>query len=110
MNISDYDKLKVRPGVQIFLESLEPYYKFVVFTAAQKIYADFVCRKIDPENKYLNVARFYRDSCKQIGKFQAKDLSLVIRELYGTDDRKIPISKMFNKIIIIDNLQESFQL
>ena len=62
-NISDYDKLKVRPGVKVFLESLEPYYKFVVFTAAQKIYADFVCRKIDPENKYF-IARFYRDSCK----------------------------------------------
>ena len=63
-NISDYDKLKVRPGVKVFLESLEPYYKFVVFTAAQKVYADFVCRKIDPENKYFNVGRFYRDSCK----------------------------------------------
>lgn len=67
-----------------------------------------MCRKIDPENKYLNVARFYRDSCRQIGKFQAKDLSLVIREIYGTDDKKLPANQMFNKIIIIDNLVESF--
>jgi len=63
-NISDYDKLKVRPGVNVFLESLAPYFKFVVFTAAQKVYADFVCRKIDPENKYFCNARFYRDSCR----------------------------------------------
>jgi TFIIF-interacting CTD phosphatase-like protein len=62
-NISDYDKLKVRPGVQQFLESLEPFYKFVVFTAAQKMYADFAIKKIDPLNKYF-IARFYRDSCK----------------------------------------------
>jgi TFIIF-interacting CTD phosphatase-like protein len=40
--LTDDQKLKIRPGVSQFLESLAPYYRFVVFTAAQKMYADFV--------------------------------------------------------------------
>lgn len=62
-NTSDDEKLKVRPGVSQFLMALDPYYHFVVFTAAQKPYADFVIQRIDPEGKYIK-ARFYRDSCR----------------------------------------------
>ena len=40
--LSDDQKLKIRPGVQQFFEALQPYYRFIVFTAAQKMYADFV--------------------------------------------------------------------
>jgi TFIIF-interacting CTD phosphatase-like protein len=32
--LTDDQKLKIRPGVNQFLEALHPYYKIVVFTAA----------------------------------------------------------------------------
>ena len=77
--LTDDQKLKVRPGVAQFLEQLDPYYKFVVFTAAQKMYADFVINKIDPNGVYIK-ERFYRDHCRLIGKHQAKDLNLVLAQ------------------------------
>lgn len=62
------------------------------------MYADFVIQKIDPKGEYIE-QRFYRDSCKPVGKFQVKDLNLIKK-----DDIDL------NKIIIIDNLSESFQM
>ena len=47
-NELDDKKLKVRPGVKELFEVLDPYFKFVVFTAAMKHYADFVIERIDP--------------------------------------------------------------
>ena len=61
--LSDEQKLKIRPGVAQFFEALHPYYTFVVFTAAQKMYADFVISKIDPHGIYIK-DRFYRSQCK----------------------------------------------
>lgn len=75
--LSDEQKLKVRPGVAQFLEALDPYFTFVVFTAAQKMYADFVINRIDPEGRYIK-HRFYRNHCRQMGRHQAKDLNLVL--------------------------------
>lgn len=46
--LSDDKKLKLRPGIDQFFRTLAPYYRFVVFTAAHKQYAEFVCKKIDP--------------------------------------------------------------
>jgi len=37
--LKDEQKLRVRPGVDQFLQALSPYYKMIVFTAAQKLYA-----------------------------------------------------------------------
>ena len=51
--LSDDQKLKVRPFHDQFFEALDPFYHFVVFTAAQKPYADFVISIIDPESKYI---------------------------------------------------------
>ena len=65
--LSDDQKLKIRPGVPQFFEALDPYFTFVVFTAAQKMYADFVISRIDPEGKYIK-HRFYRNNCRQMGR------------------------------------------
>ena len=51
--LTDDKRLKIRPGVQNFLESLHPYYRFVIFTAAQKKYANFVLTIIDPNGVYF---------------------------------------------------------
>jgi hypothetical protein len=132
--LTDDQKLKVRPGVGQFLEALHPYYRFIVFTAAQKMYADFVIQKIDPQGIYIE-QRFYRDHCKQMGRFQVKDLNLISRKSTNNPKRQAqkeatspitPNSQQgdgasagekedsshvdLNKIIIIDNLSESFQL
>lgn len=101
-------KLKVRPGVQHLLETLDPYYHFVVFTAAMKQYADFVIRKIDPMEKFIK-CRFYRNSCKSISFFQVKDLNIVIRVMGKRFPRLFEtVTDPLSKVIIVDNIRESF--
>ena len=97
-----------------FFEELCPYYNFIVFTAAQKMYADFVISRIDPEARYVK-QRFYRDHCKTMGKHQAKDLNIVVALQNYVDGEGKPIETLdvkidLSKLIIIDNLVESFQL
>jgi TFIIF-interacting CTD phosphatase-like protein len=57
-------------------DTLKDYFVFGVFTAGQKAYADFVIEKIDPKEEFIKF-RFYRDNCKQMTRFQVKDLNLV---------------------------------
>ena len=61
--LTDDQKLKIRPGVAQFFEALDPYFTFTVFTAAQKMYADFVISRIDPHGIYIK-DRLYRNQCK----------------------------------------------
>lgn len=73
---TDLEKLKIRPGVHEFFQVLNPYFRFVVFTAARREYAEFVIKQIDPSCKYIE-KRFYRGDCKIMGKNLVKDLKLV---------------------------------
>ncbi|CAI2387443.1 unnamed protein product [Moneuplotes crassus] len=82
----------VRPGVQEFLSELSKYYELMIFTAALKDYADMIIDQIDPE-KYIT-HRLYRQHCTPIGEFHVKDIEKIGRGL--------------DKILIIDNLAESF--
>ena len=86
--LTDDQKLKVRPGVGQFLEALHPYYRFIVFTAAQKMYADFVIQKIDPQGIYIE-QRFYRDHCKLQGRYQVKDLNLISRKSVNNPKKQV---------------------
>lgn len=107
--LSDDEKLKVRPHVTEFLELLAPHYEFVVFTAASRLYADFAVKKLDPAERFLK-QKLYRDSCKPMGRHMVKDLEIVVNmvnwERKFDNKERVDISKL----IIIDNITESFQL
>ena len=91
------------------LENLDKDYLIGVFTAGQQPYADWVMKRIDPNDQFFKF-KFYRESCQMLGKYQVKDLELVKRfvkdnypeVLVGVDD---PYSRM----VIVDNINESFQ-
>lgn len=85
-------------------ETLDPYYHFIVFTAAQKQYADFVIKKIDPHDRYIK-GRFYRNSCKNMGFHHVKDLNLVvniIKNRYPSIFKTV--AEPLSRVLIIDNL------
>lgn len=78
-----------------FLTQLSVHYEIVVFTAANKDYAEYFVKKIDRTNviKYL----LHRDHCTidEDGRL-AKDIRLLGREL--------------SKVIIVDNCEDNFRL
>jgi CTD small phosphatase-like protein 2 len=84
----------IRPGMNDFLTRLFPYYELVVFTAAMQEYADWVLDEIDI-NHFIS-HRLYRQHTVKIGDSLVKDLGKLGRDVART--------------IIIDNVQESFQL
>ena len=73
------------------------------------MYAEFVMAKLDPKGQYFEKKFFHRDHCKQIGRHQVKDLGLVLKNVVTQkpEQKVAPIDDL-NKIIIIDNLAESF--
>ena len=59
------DKLKskflIRPHAYNILRNLSPYFEIIIFTAAQKEYADFILNILDTQKVIAH--RLYRDSC-----------------------------------------------
>mmetsp|Transcript_14247 Transcript_14247/g.21532 ORF Transcript_14247/g.21532 Transcript_14247/m.21532 type:complete len:313 (-) Transcript_14247:14-952(-) len=53
--------VSVRPHLHTFLNTIQQWYKVVVFTAGTKDYADAVIDQIDPSG--IIEERYYRDSC-----------------------------------------------
>ena len=45
------------------MESLAPFYRMIVFTAAAKMYAEFVVNRIDPKHKFIEKI-YHREHCK----------------------------------------------
>lgn len=87
-------KFLIRPYAYSFLRNLAAHFELIIFTAAQKDYADWILDRID--TKKMIVHRLYREHC-QISKLShTKDLSLLGRDL--------------SKTIIVDNLAENFLL
>eukprot|EP00830_Metopus_es_P012847 TRINITY_DN2980_c0_g1_i1.p1 TRINITY_DN2980_c0_g1~~TRINITY_DN2980_c0_g1_i1.p1 ORF type:complete len:259 (-),score=23.84 TRINITY_DN2980_c0_g1_i1:11-787(-) len=85
--------VSVRPFVTDFLEFASNNFEVVVFTAAEKTYADHIINFIDPLKKYIK-HRLYRDSCLPSGGAFVKDLNVLGRDL--------------SKTIIVDNAIHSF--
>lgn len=83
----------VRPGVPTLLSELSKYYELIIFTAALKDYADLIIDQIDPQ-RYIT-HRLYRQHCTPDGEFHVKDI--------------VKLGRGLEKILIIDNLAESFQ-
>lgn len=87
-------KFLVRPYTYDFINNLSKKFEIIIFTAAQKDYADWILDKID--KKKCISRRFYRDDCKMSKTSHLKDLCL--------------LNKKLNKMIIVDNFPDNFSL
>ena len=80
----------------------------VVFTAAARDYADFVCKLIDPQGLFFE-HKFYRNSCKNLGFFLVKDLKIVVNKIKQSHPYVFSgCSDPLSKVVIIDNMHQSF--
>ena len=81
--------LRIRPGLNEFLEEVGKYYELIVFTTATQDYADTLIDAIEEDKIYFE-HRFYRNHAIIINNDFVKDLNRIGRPL--------------DKIIIIDNI------
>jgi CTD small phosphatase-like protein 2 len=77
--------VRERPHLKMFLEKTAQMFEPVIFTASQRIYAEQLIDRLDPDGKLVS-RRVYRDSCKFSDGCYAKDLTVL-----GVDLAKIAI-------------------
>jgi Dullard-like phosphatase family protein len=88
------NKVFIRPGAQNFITIMSEHYELVLFTSATPTYADYIMQFIDPSHHIK--LRLYRPHTTKADPFSIKNLQDLGRDL--------------SKVIIIDNLKESFSL
>ena len=94
-NISNGGLLRVRPGVNNFLEEVGKYYELILFTIATQNYADILIDNIEKDKIFFE-HRLYREHAVIIDNDFVKDLSRIGRPL--------------DKILIVDNMPQNFRL
>lgn len=87
-------KFLIRPYAYNFLKNLSSLFEIIIFTAAQKEYADWILDKIDSRGSI--VYRLYREHCQMSKTSHLKDIGMLKRDL--------------SKTIIVDNFAENFAL
>ncbi|WVZ69586.1 hypothetical protein U9M48_018353 [Paspalum notatum var. saurae] len=87
--------VRKRPHLKMFLEKVAQMFELVIFTASQRIYAEQLIDRLDPDGKYIS-RRIYRESCIFSDGGYTKDLTIL-----GVD---------LAKVAIIDNTPQVFQL
>lgn len=87
-------KFLIRPNAYNLLKTASRHFEIIIFTAAQKEYADWILDKIDSKNNIVH--RLYREHCQMSKTSHLKDLSVLGRDL--------------SKTIIVDNFAENFSL
>ena len=94
-NAEDGGLLRIRPGINEFLDEVGKYYELIIFTTATQDYADALIDEIE-ENKIYFDHRLYREHAVIIDNDFVKDLTRIGRPL--------------DKIIIVDNMPQNFRL
>jgi Dullard-like phosphatase family protein len=87
--------LRIRPGVNEFLDEVGKYYELILFTTATQDYADLLIDAIEEDKIYFD-HRLYREHAVIIDNDFVKDLNRIGRPL--------------DKIIIVDNMPQNFKL
>ncbi|AQK96836.1 uncharacterized protein [Zea mays] len=87
--------VRKRPYLKMFLEKVAQMFEVVIFTASQRVYAEQLIDKLDPDGKYIS-RRIYRESCVFSDGCYTKDLTIL-----GID---------LAKVAIVDNTPQVFQL
>jgi len=72
--------VRTRPYLINFLESICKKFEVVIFTASQKVYANELLKRIDPEGKYIK-HRIFREACLLVEGNYLKDLNVLNRNL-----------------------------
>jgi len=85
----------IRPHAEKFIQEVGKIFEVVVFTASMKVYADEICRILDPSSQLIK-QRLYREHCLFYDPNYLKDLDIL-----GRDPRQV---------IIVDNLIQAFAL
>jgi len=75
--------VRTRPYLKEFLEAVAQKFEVVIFTASQKVYADELLDRIDPDRRLIR-HRVFRDSCLPVEGNFLKDLTVLGRDLTGT--------------------------
>ena len=87
--------LRVRPGINEFLDEVGKYYELIIFTTATQEYADALIDAVEEDKIYFD-HRLYREHAVIIDNDFVKDLTRIGRPL--------------DKIIIVDNMPQNFRL
>jgi Dullard-like phosphatase family protein len=87
--------LRVRPGINQFLDEVGKYYELIIFTTATQDYADTLIDEIEEDKIYFD-HRLYREHAIIIDNDFVKDLKRIGRPL--------------DKTIIVDNMPQNFRL
>ncbi|XP_006644397.1 CTD small phosphatase-like protein 2 isoform X2 [Oryza brachyantha] len=87
--------VRQRPHLKMFLEKAAQMFELVIFTASQRIYAEQLIDRLDPDGRLIS-NRIYRESCIFSDGCYTKDLTIL-----GVD---------LAKVMIVDNTPQVFQL
>ncbi|ONM40039.1 CTD-phosphatase-like protein [Zea mays] len=96
--------VKKRPYLKVFLEKVAQMFELVIFTASQRIYAEQLIDKLDPDGKYIS-RRIYRESCIFSDGCYTKDLTIL-----GIDLAKVAIVDNTPQVESLSNVYKVFQL
>ncbi|KAG8077313.1 hypothetical protein GUJ93_ZPchr0007g3561 [Zizania palustris] len=87
--------VRQRPYLKMFLEKVAQMFELVIFTASQRIYAEQLIDRLDPDGRLIS-RRMYRESCIFSGGCYTKDLTIL-----GVD---------LTKVVIVDNTPQVARL
>ena len=94
-NGEDGGILRIRPGINEFLDEVGKYYELIIFTTATQDYADVLIDAVEEDKIYFD-HRLYREHAIIMDNDFVKDLTRIGR----------PIDKM----LIVDNMPQNFRL